>query len=132
MGDPLTRHGQSTRRLLVWAVVVAALSLAIPPAAGARRFSAPTNSSLITMSADGRFVWSVNPGADTVSVIYTRTNKVIKQIKVGDEPRSVAVDPNNRYAFVANAGSSNVTVIRITRASGRRFRARTDRRAGRR
>jgi YVTN family beta-propeller protein len=118
--------------LLIVVTVVAALSLAFAPAASARKFSTPTNSSLITLSADGRFVWSVNPSADTVSVIYTKTNKVVKQIRVGDEPRSVAVDPNNRYAFVANAGSSNVTVIRIRRASARRFRANADRRAGRR
>ena len=33
---------------------------------------------------------------------------------VGDEPQSVALDPNNRYAFVANAAAGTVTVIRIT------------------
>ena len=99
--------------------------LARPRAAGLparpRRASSPgaTNSSPITLSADGKYLWSVNPGGDTVSVIYTRTNRVITRIKVGDEPESVAVDPNNRYAYVANAASGSVTVIRITRASAR-------------
>ena len=35
---------------------------------------------------------------------------------VGDEPQSVALDPNNRYAYVANAAGSTVTVIRINNA----------------
>ena len=107
------------------------LLLAAGPAA-ARNYPGATTSSPISLSADGRYLWSVNPGADNVSVIYTRTNRVIRKIKVGDEPESVAVDPNNRYAYVANAGSGSVTVIRITRARGKTLRARTDRRAGRR
>ena len=47
----------------------------------------PTNSSPIAMSLDGKLVWSVNPGDDSVSVIRTDQNKVVKKIKVGDEPR---------------------------------------------
>jgi YVTN family beta-propeller protein len=112
--------------------IVAGLAASLPASAGARRYSAPTTSSPISLSADGRFLWVVNPGGDNVSVIYTKTNRVIKRIRVGDEPESVAVDPNNRYAYVANAGSGTVTVIRITRASPRKFRAQPDRRAGRR
>ena len=100
------------------------------PPASARRYSSPTYSSPIALSADGKWVWSVNPGAGNVSVIYTKTNKVVATIKVGEEPQSVALDPNNRYAYVANAASGTVTVIRITRASAKRFRARVDRRRG--
>jgi YVTN family beta-propeller protein len=109
-----------------------ALLLALPAVAGARRYRTPTYSSPISMSADGRFVWVVNPGGDSVSVISTRRNEVVGRVKVGDEPQSVALDPNNRYAYVANAASGTVTVIRIRRASARRFRARVDRRVGRR
>ena len=59
----------------------------------------------------------MNPADDSVSVIRTDTNKVIKKIKVGDEPQSVALDPADSYAFVANAAVGNVTVIRIINAS---------------
>ena len=69
------------------------------------------------MSLDGKLVWSVNPGDDSVSVIRTDQNKVVKKIKVGDEPESVALDPAGRYAYVANAASANLTVIRIINAS---------------
>jgi YVTN family beta-propeller protein len=92
------------------------------------KYSRSQHSSPIVLSRDGRLLWVVNPGADTVSVISTATNSVIRTIRVGREPQSVAVDPNNRYAFVANAASSNVTVIRITRAIPRLFRARVERR----
>ena len=117
------------RRTTVGVSVLLVLLVAFAPPASARRYSAPTYSSPISLSADGKWVWSVNPGAGNVSVIYTKTNKVVATIKVGDEPQSVALDPNNRYAYVANAGSGTVTVIRITRASAKRFRARVDRRA---
>src|SRR5215210_996148 len=68
-----------------------------------RPFPGPTTSSPITLSRDGRLAWVVNPGADTVSVIATATNTVVRSIGVGDEPQSVALDPSDRFAFVANA-----------------------------
>jgi YVTN family beta-propeller protein len=106
--------------------------LQLASSADARKFSGATYSSPIALSADGRYVWSVNPGADTVSVIRTSTNTVIKTIKVGDEPESVALDPNNRWAFVANAAASTVTVIKIKKATKKKFRAGVYRKAGKR
>jgi YVTN family beta-propeller protein len=84
-----------------------------------------TTSSPITPSRDGKVVWVVNPGADTVSVIRTDTNDVIATVRVGDEPQSVAVDPSNRFAFTANAASGTVTVVRISNGSRSNFRARS-------
>ena len=120
------------KRLPIGISVLLVLLGALAAPASARRYSGPTYSSPIAISADGKWVWNVNPGAGNVTVIYTKTNKVVARIKTGDEPQSVALDPNNRYAYVANAGSGSVTVIRITRASAKRFRAKADRRAGRR
>ena len=109
------------------AVAPAAAPAAEAPAARAaqarrRSFPYPTTSSPITISRDGRYVWTVNPGADTVSVIRTANNQVVRTVGVGDEPQSVALDPNDRYAFVANAAGNSVTVIRI-RISGGTLRA---------
>ena len=93
-----------------------------------RPFPGPTTSSPITLSRDGRLAWVVNPGADTVSVIATATNTVVRSIGVGDEPQSVALDPSDRFAFVANAAGSSVTVIRITnRSPSGAFAARRER-----
>jgi YVTN family beta-propeller protein len=92
-------------------------------AAAAAAFPAPTTSSPIAISADDTLVWSVNPGDDSVSVIRTDTNAVIRRIVVGDEPQAVALAPDNSFAFVANAASGNVTVIRITNPSVNNFTA---------
>jgi YVTN family beta-propeller protein len=111
------------RRILGLALVALLLALMAPPSVQAAKFSAPTYSSPITMSADGKLIWVVNPGGDQVVVIGVKSNKVLKKIKVGDEPQGVAVDPNNRYAYVANAASGNVTVIRIKNPRPGNFRA---------
>ncbi|HYN52863.1 MAG TPA: beta-propeller fold lactonase family protein, partial [Thermoleophilaceae bacterium] len=120
MPHPVTWQRIDKGRLAGLAVLVTVLSLCLAAPASARTFSAPTYSSPITMSADGRLIWVVNPGGDNVAVISARRNRVIKRINVGDEPESVAVDPNNRYAYVANAASGTVTVIRITNANPNR------------
>ena len=130
MSRPTTRQRKMVRLTLL-ASLVTVLFVGFAAPASARSFSAPTYSSPITMSADGRLIWVVNPGGDNVAVINARRNRVIKRINVGDEPESVAVDPNNRYAYVANAAAGTVTVIRIKNANPNRFRAGVDRRVGR-
>jgi DNA-binding beta-propeller fold protein YncE len=117
-----TRHQRLALLLLAGA---ASLAAALPAAADARTFRGPTYSSPISLSANGRFLWVVNPGGDNVVVIRTSDNRVIRRIAVGDEPQSVALDPNDRYAYVANAAGSSVSLIRITNPSTnpRRFRA---------
>ena len=127
-----TRGRRYERAALRLGLAGLALLLGFPAAAAAQRgYGAPTHSSPIAMSRDGRFVWVVNPGADSVSVIGTRNNRVLRRIGVGDEPQGVALDPSGRYDYVANAAGGGVTVIRVTNPSARRFRARIDRRAGR-
>jgi YVTN family beta-propeller protein len=99
---------------------------AVRAAQAQRTFSTATSSSPIAMSRDGRLVWVVNPGADTVTVIRTSNNTVLRTIRVGDEPQGVAVDPSNRYVFVANAAGNSVSVIRISNPSPTgAFRARS-------
>jgi YVTN family beta-propeller protein len=111
-------------------VLVALLLVAIPGAMMAVKaqsgsvFNRPTYSSPIAMSADNSLVWSVNPEDDSVSVIRTDTNELVQTIKVnGREPRSVALDATNRYAFVANAVGNSVSVIRIVNPNPANFSA---------
>ena len=63
----------------------------------------------------------VNPRDDTVSVLRASNSTVLATIPTGDEPRSVALDPNNNFAFVANAAGSSVTVIKIVDATVANF-----------
>lgn len=107
--------GSKAAASAAFAVTILA-SAQIGPASAAV-FAQPTYSSPIAISSDNRLVWVVNPRDDTVSVIRTDTNVELASINVGDEPRSVAVDPNNTFAFVANAAGSSVTVIKINNAN---------------
>src|SRR3954451_23527464 len=103
-----------------------ALALAVPPTASAERraFGGSRTYSPIKLSADGKLVWAVNPKASTVSVLRAGNNRVLATIAVGKEPRAVALDPRDRYAYVANAAGSNVSVVRISDARPTHFRAR--------
>ncbi|MBV8135841.1 MAG: beta-propeller fold lactonase family protein [Deltaproteobacteria bacterium] len=96
----------------------------------AATFAHPTYSSPIAISADNKLVWSVNPNDNSVSVIRTDTNALIENISVGTEPQSIALDPNNHFAYVADAASSDVTVLQITDPSPGSFSAQVFTRAG--
>jgi YVTN family beta-propeller protein len=108
-------------------VFVGLLSAFAAAPATAAVFTQPMNSSPIALSADQQFLWVVNPRDDSVSVIRTDNNTVIATIGTGDEPRSVALDPNNTFAYVADAAGGSVTIIRITKASFSDFTAEIDR-----
>jgi YVTN family beta-propeller protein len=106
------------RRLLLGCLAATLLLTTTASAA-----SAPATSSPIAVSADSKLVWAVNPKANTVSVLRASNDKLLATIKVGKEPRAIAVDPQNRYAYVANAAGANVSVIRIRDARATHFRA---------
>jgi YVTN family beta-propeller protein len=57
-----------------------------------------TRSSPIAITSDDRFVWSVNPDNDSVSVFRVKNdkNKKIKEIDVGKEPWCVAITPPDK------------------------------------
>jgi YVTN family beta-propeller protein len=57
------------------------------------------------------FGYIANYGGDTVSVVDTATNKVVKTINVGSSPDAVLATPNGAYVYVANYWSNNVSVI---------------------
>lgn len=65
----------------------------------------------VLMSADSRFVYVTNQGAKMVSVIDTKTNKVINKINVGNEPTAIVMTPNGKKIYVANRGDNTVSVI---------------------
>jgi YVTN family beta-propeller protein len=60
-------------------------------------FNYPTNSSLLSLSADNTPVWAVNADDDSVSVLSTDSNTVLARINVGNQPQSIALDPKNKY-----------------------------------
>lgn len=67
----------------------------------------------IAITPDGKWVYVTNRGNNTVSVINTETNNVVKTIHVGESPYGVAVDRNSTKLYVTNMDSDNVSVIDI-------------------
>ena len=84
-----------------------------------KKEAAPTHSSPIALTSDDRFVWSVNPDNDSVSVfeVANEANRKVAEIKVGREPWCVAIkEERNRghdelIAYVTNMASGTVSVI---------------------
>jgi YVTN family beta-propeller protein len=56
-------------------------------------------------------LYVINEGSDDIYVINGTTNKVIKNIPVGDHPRGVAYDSSSNNIYVANSADGTVSVI---------------------
>jgi YVTN family beta-propeller protein len=92
--------------------------------------TAQTTSSPIALPPDEGLLWVTNPGADSVSIIDPATDRKLRDVRVGDEPHAVAIDPRNRYAFVANAAGNSVGVLRILDETPEDLEVMPDRRVG--
>jgi YVTN family beta-propeller protein len=79
----------------------------------------PSHSTTIALTSDERRLVVVNREANTVSIIRVRNNRdrdvgnKIAEIGVGEEPRCVAVSPNDRLAYVTNGISGTVSVVNL-------------------
>jgi YVTN family beta-propeller protein len=79
------------------------------------------HSSGIARSPNGRYVVVANAGSDTLSVIDTRTDKVIETIWAkpspadlfGASPNALAFDPSGDTLFVANGTQNAIAVFRF-------------------
>jgi YVTN family beta-propeller protein len=81
--------------------------------------AAPTRSTTIALTSDETRVVVVNREANSVSIIKVKNangNDVamkIAEIGVGEEPRCVAVSPDDRLAFVTNGISGTVSIVSL-------------------
>ena len=89
---------------------------AVPETAGGAIAKNPSSSSPIAISDDDALLVVVNNLDDSVTVmnIAGDANTKVAEIDVGDEPRTVAITPDKRFAYVANQGSATVSVIDLT------------------
>jgi YVTN family beta-propeller protein len=79
------------------------------------------HSSAIALAPDGRHVMVANAGSDTLSVIDTRTDKVVETIWAkaspadlfGASPNALAFDPAGDRLYVANGTQNAIAVIRF-------------------
>ncbi len=70
-----------------------------------------SKSGAIAMSGDNKYVVQVNPETDSISVIKLLNNAKRSELKVGNEPVSVVIHPDNKTAFVANKADGSITKI---------------------
>ncbi len=81
--------------------------------APAQRASGPANASPIALTSDNRLLVVCNPDNDSITVfdVQADRNRKLAEIRVGKEPRSVAIHPNNRLALVTNQASGTVSAV---------------------
>lgn len=63
----------------------------------------------LTLSKDGKYVWSANLDHDSVSLIDARTDKMLWTSKVTSKPNYA--EPAFGYVFAANLGGSSLSVL---------------------
>ncbi len=99
--------------LCLLGVVLAAVN---PPAHANGIPPGPVQSSPVALTLDGLGLVNVNPDANSITLfdVTTDTPVRLREIRVGQDPRSVAVHPSLARAYVANSGSENVSVVNLT------------------
>ena len=105
----------SHRITLLLPLVAAALSAQTP----APRFTGPTSSQPLALSADDSLLLVANPDNNTVTLFDLRAgNARLAEIPVGREPNGVALSPDGTRAYVANTLDGTVSVLSINRTAG--------------
>ena len=86
-------------------------------------------------SLDGRYLYAADSDLGVVGVIDTRTDKVIKVIRVGKDPWRIYMNHDGKYAITANNGDETISIIDLKKnevAADARSRPGYDRRQLRR
>src|SRR5262245_38141360 len=85
----------------------------------AARFSGPTSSQPLALSADDAFLIAANPDNDSVTLFSVGSGVELRleELKVGQEPNGVAMQPDRTRAYVANTVSGTVTVLAVNTAA---------------
>lgn len=118
------RRRPGRRAILLATVSVAAMWTALHEthvaAQGPPRFSGPTSSQPLALTADDSFMVAANPDNNSVSFFDLRAdrNRRLAEVPVQSEPSGVAILPDGSKAYVANTVSGTVSVIRLNIANG--------------
>jgi YVTN family beta-propeller protein len=81
--------------------------------------AAPSHSTTVALTSDEQRLVVVNREANSVSIIRVKNNQgndvanKLAEIGVGEEPRCVAVSPDDRFAYVTNGISGTVSVVNL-------------------
>ncbi|MEB1807436.1 MAG: YncE family protein [Bacillaceae bacterium] len=66
----------------------------------------------VTTSTDGNIVIATNAGDNTVTII-NREEETTETVEVGQYPHGLRISPDQKYAYVANMNSADVSIIDI-------------------
>ena len=84
----------------------------------AARFTGPTSSQPLALSADDSLLLVANPDNNTVTLFDVKNgNARLAEIPVGKEPNGVALSPDGTRAYVANTVDGTVSVLTINRSA---------------
>ncbi len=67
-----------------------------------------------TLTNDGAFAYAADSDAGVVAIIDTKTDKIVKTLKIGEQPWRAYNSPDGRWMLVPNNGDSTVSVIDTT------------------
>ena len=67
-----------------------------------------------TLTKDGAFAYAANTDAGVVAIIDTKVDKVVKTLKIGEQPWRAYNSPDGRWMLIPNNGDSTVSVIDTT------------------
>jgi len=68
----------------------------------------------IAVNAKKNLAYVADSASNLVHVIDTTTNKIIKNVAVGDQPRYIAVNTKTNMTYITNFGSGTISVINGT------------------
>ena len=68
----------------------------------------------VTLTVDGRFGYLADGDSNSVAILDTQNDQIIKQIKVGVEPWRAYASMDGRWMLVPNNGDKTVAVIRTS------------------
>src|SRR5438105_14817033 len=85
----------------------------LPVVKAATRFTGPTSSQPLALSADDSLLAVANPDNNSVTFFDVRTATAVRlaEVRVGTEPNGVTLSPDGTRAYVANTVSGTVTVL---------------------
>jgi len=64
-----------------------------------------------TLTRDGAFAYAADSDAGELAIIDTKTDQIVKKLKVGAQPWRAYNSPDGRWMLVPNNGDSTVSVI---------------------
>jgi YVTN family beta-propeller protein len=85
-----------------------------------RRLATPSRSTTIALTSDDRRVVAVNRERHSLAIIAVRdtqgadTGTLLAEVAVGNEPRFVALSPDDHEAYVTNALDGTVSVVALS------------------